>query len=87
MAHGLFRSGVRLNGFGGALLVDGAVCVVAVGLASLTNSRPATITSLIGFELVASPLLLRDSSLGSIRRVMLDSPCCTSRRRFRAARR
>jgi ABC-type transport system involved in multi-copper enzyme maturation permease subunit len=62
-----------LNGFGWALLVDGAVCVVAVGLASLTNSRPATITSLIGFELVASPLLLQDSSLGSIRKVMLDS--------------
>jgi hypothetical protein len=62
-----------LNGFGWALLVDGAVCVVAVGLASLTNSRPATITSLIGFELVASPLLLQTSSLGSIRRVLLDS--------------
>jgi ABC-type transport system involved in multi-copper enzyme maturation permease subunit len=62
-----------LDGFGWALLVNGAVCVVAVGLASLTTSRPATITTLIGFELVASPLLLQTSSLGSIRKVLLDS--------------
>jgi ABC-type transport system involved in multi-copper enzyme maturation permease subunit len=62
-----------LNGLGWVLLVDGAVCVVAVGLASLTNSRPATITVLIGFELVASPLLLQATTLGSVRRVLLDS--------------
>jgi hypothetical protein len=62
-----------LNGLGWALLVDGTVCVVALGLASLTNSRPATITTLIGFELVASPLLLQTSSLGSVRHVLLDS--------------
>lgn len=62
-----------LQGFGWALLVDGVVCVVAVGLASLTNSRPATITTLVGFELVASPLLLADSSLGSVRKALLDS--------------
>jgi hypothetical protein len=49
------------------------VCVVALGLASMTNSRPATITALIGFELVASPLLLQQSSLGSARKVLLDA--------------
>lgn len=62
-----------LNGLGWALLVDGAVCVVAVGLASLTTSRPATITTLVGFELVASPLLMQTSSLGSARKALLDS--------------
>ena len=62
-----------LDGLGWALLVDGAVCVVAVGLASLTTSRPATITALIGFELVASPLLMQTSSLGSARKALLDS--------------
>lgn len=62
-----------LNGFGWALLVNGAVCVVAVGVGSLTNSRPATITTLIGFELVASPLLLQATSLGSARKALLDS--------------
>lgn len=62
-----------LQGLGWALLANGAVCVVAVGLASLINSRPATITVLIGIQLVASPLLLRASSLGSVRKVLLDN--------------
>ena len=48
------------------------VCVVAIGLASLTGSRPGTITALIGWQLVLSPLLVRSSSLGSIRRGLLD---------------
>ena len=62
-----------LAGLGWALLVDGAVCVVAVGLASLTQSRPATITALIGFELVASPVLLQTRSLGHARAALLDA--------------
>ncbi len=62
-----------LEGLGWTLLVDGVVCVVAVGLASLTSSRPATITALIGLELVASPLLLQQSSLGGARKALLDS--------------
>jgi len=62
-----------LQGLGWALLVDGVVCVVAVGLASLTNSRPATITTLIGIQLVASPLLLRATALGSVRKALLDN--------------
>jgi ABC-type transport system involved in multi-copper enzyme maturation permease subunit len=53
-------------------LANGAVCVVAVGLASLIGSRPATITSLIGWQLVASPLLLQSGSLGSVREALLD---------------
>lgn len=65
--------GTILNGLGWALLVDGVVCVVAVGLASLTTSRPATITALVGVELVASPLLLQDATLGSVRKALLDS--------------
>ncbi len=62
-----------LQGLGWALLANGAVCVIAVGLASLLNSRPATITVLIGLELVASPLLMRASSLGSVRKLLLDN--------------
>jgi ABC-type transport system involved in multi-copper enzyme maturation permease subunit len=64
---------VLWQGLGWALLVDGVVCVVAVGLASLTLSRPATITTLIGFELVASPLLLQTSSFASLRPALLDA--------------
>jgi hypothetical protein len=53
-------------------LANGTLCIVAVGLASLLGSRPATITSLIGWQLVASPLLLQSGSLGSARKVLLD---------------
>ncbi len=62
-----------LQGYGWVLLVDGVVCVIAVGLASLTQSRPATITGLVGIELVASPVLLQSSSLGSARKALLDA--------------
>ena len=41
-------------------LANGVVCVIAIGLASLTGSRPGTITALIGWELVLSPLLVQE---------------------------
>ncbi|MBV9000387.1 MAG: hypothetical protein JO304_15095 [Solirubrobacterales bacterium] len=53
-------------------LANGLVCVIAIGLASLTGSRPGTITALIGWELVLSPLLLQATSLGSARNGLLD---------------
>jgi ABC-type transport system involved in multi-copper enzyme maturation permease subunit len=61
-----------LNGFLFVLLATGVVCVVAVGLAALTNSRPASITALIGWQLVASPLISQISSLGSSREGLLS---------------
>lgn len=62
-----------LQGYGWAVLVDGAVCLLALGIASLTLSRPATITALIGFELVASPLLMQSASLGNLRQALPDA--------------
>jgi ABC-type transport system involved in multi-copper enzyme maturation permease subunit len=56
-----------LEALGFTLLATGVVCVVAVGFASLTTSRPATITALIGWQLVASPLIANVGSLGSAR--------------------
>jgi hypothetical protein len=56
-----------LNGLGFTLLATGVVCTVAVGFASLTTSKPAAITVLIAWELVASPLLANISSLGRVR--------------------
>ena len=47
-----------------ALLATGTICAVAVGFAALTGSRPAALTVLIGWQLVASPLLAGISSLG-----------------------
>jgi hypothetical protein len=46
--------------------------VIAIGVASLTGSRPGTITALIGWQLVLSPLLVQSTSLGSIRNGLLD---------------
>jgi ABC-type transport system involved in multi-copper enzyme maturation permease subunit len=57
---------------GWVVLANGTLCVVAVGLASLVGSRPATVTALIGWQLVASPVLLQSGSLGSVRQVLLD---------------
>jgi len=59
--------GLILEALGFVLLAEGVVCAVAVGLGSLTGSKPATITSLIGWQLVASPLIASIGSLGSAR--------------------
>jgi ABC-type transport system involved in multi-copper enzyme maturation permease subunit len=59
------------NSLGFVLLSNGIVCVVAVGLASLTSSRPATLTVLIGWQLVASRLIASIKSLGNSRDAIL----------------
>jgi ABC-type transport system involved in multi-copper enzyme maturation permease subunit len=56
-----------LNGLGFTLLATGVICTVAVGFASLTTSKPAAITVLIAWQLVASPLIANISSLGRVR--------------------
>jgi ABC-type transport system involved in multi-copper enzyme maturation permease subunit len=61
-----------LNGLGFSLLSTGVVCAVAVGFASLTASRPAALTVLIGWQLVASPILASISSIGSVRKALLS---------------
>jgi hypothetical protein len=53
-------------------LANGVVCVIAIGVASLSGSRPGTITALIGWELILSPMLVQSSSLGSARNGLLD---------------
>ncbi len=61
-----------LNGLGFLLLATGVVCVVAVGFAALTTSKPASITALIGWQLVASTLIAQIESLGSSRKGLLS---------------
>ncbi len=63
---------VLLNGLGFSLLSTGVICAVAVGFSSLTASRPAALTVLIGWHLVASPILANISSLGDSRRIVLS---------------
>ena len=61
-----------LNGLGFAVLATGVICTVAVGFASLTTSKPAALTALIGWQLVASPLIASISSLGTERDAVLS---------------
>jgi ABC-type transport system involved in multi-copper enzyme maturation permease subunit len=60
-----------MKAFGFLLLAVGIVCTVAVGLASLLTSRPAALTTFIGWQLVASPIIASISSLGDARRIVL----------------
>ncbi len=55
------------NSLGWSLLASAMMCLVAVGFASLTNSKPAAIIALIAWLVVASPLLASIKSLGSSR--------------------
>lgn len=64
--------GLFAEGFGFTLLSTGAVCAVAVGFASLTASRAVALTVLIGWQLVASPILANIGSLGSLRKAILS---------------
>lgn len=61
-----------LDGLGFTLLSTGMLCVVAVGFASLTTSKPAAIIALIAWQIVASPLLANIGSLGSTREGLLS---------------
>jgi ABC-type transport system involved in multi-copper enzyme maturation permease subunit len=61
-----------LNGLGFTILTTGVICAVAVGFAALTASRPTALTALIGWVLVASPIIVGISSLGSSRKLVLS---------------
>ena len=62
-----------LESLGWLMLANSVACAIAVGVASLTGSRPGTITALIAWELVLSPLIVQSASLGSLRRGVLMS--------------
>jgi len=63
---------LAINGLLFTLFSTGIVCVVAVGLSSLIGSRPAALTVLIGWQLVASRILENIESLGSARKLILS---------------
>lgn len=64
--------GLILEGLGFVAIETGVICIVALGFASLTNSRPAAIVTLIGVDLLVSPILANITSLGSARRALLN---------------
>ncbi|MGD0453370.1 MAG: hypothetical protein ABSB69_07215 [Solirubrobacteraceae bacterium] len=61
-----------INGLLFTLFSTGIVCVVAVGFSSLVGSRPAALTVLIGWQLIASRILENIESLGSSRKLILS---------------
>ena len=61
-----------LDGFGFSMLSTAVICTVAVGFAAVTASRPAALTALIGWQLVASPILANINSLGNSRKLILS---------------
>jgi ABC-type transport system involved in multi-copper enzyme maturation permease subunit len=63
---------LALNGLLFTLFSTGIVCVVAVGLSALIGSRPAALTVLIGWQLVASRILENIESLGGSRKLILS---------------
>jgi ABC-type transport system involved in multi-copper enzyme maturation permease subunit len=60
-----------LEGLGFVLLATGVLCAVAVGFASLINSKPGAIIALIAWQVIASPLISSISSLGKGRNFVL----------------
>lgn len=66
-------SGQRLvDGFGFTVLSTGVICAIAVSFASLTASRPAALVVLIGWHLIASPILAGIESIGKVRDAILS---------------
>ncbi len=61
------------QGYGWLLLGTGFALIIALGLASLIGSRAASIGVLLGWQLVASPLLLQVRSLGAARQALYTS--------------
>lgn len=55
------------------MLANTVVCAMAVGLGSVTGSRGVTLTAVIGWQTVATQLLLQTTSLGSARGGLLDA--------------
>ena len=66
------RASQMLDGFGFSMLSTAVICTVAVGFAAVTASRPAALTALIGWQLVASPILANINSLGNSRKLILS---------------
>ena len=67
-----------LDGVGFSLLSTGVICAIAVGLGAVSPSRPATLTALIGWQLIASPILANISSLGNFSSCRLMPFCVRS---------
>ncbi len=62
---------VVLQGAAWVALSSAITCALAVGVGSITGSRAVTLTGVIGWQTVATQLLINVTSLGSVRNVLL----------------
>lgn len=62
-----------LQGAAWVALANSLLATLAVGIGSVTGSRGVTLTALIGWEMVATPIILNISSLGSVRDLPLTA--------------
>lgn len=60
-----------LQGAAWIALANSMLAVLAVGIGSLTGSRAVTLTAVIGWQMVATQLILNVTSLGSVRELLL----------------
>jgi hypothetical protein len=65
--------GLVLQGAGWIALSNSILAALAVAVGSLTGSRGVTLTAVIGWQMVATPIILNVTSLGSVREVLLTS--------------
>ena len=65
--------GLVLQGAAWIGLSNSILAALAVGVGSLTGSRGVTLTAVIGWQLVATQILLTVTSLGSVRQLLLTS--------------
>lgn len=63
---------VILEGYGWVALATSVFASLSVGVGSLTGSRAVTLTAVIGFQTVATQLLLNIPSLGSVRDALIS---------------
>lgn len=65
--------GLVLQGAAWIALANSILAALAVAVGSVTGSRGVTLTALIGWQLVATQIILGVTSLGSVRDVLLTS--------------
>jgi hypothetical protein len=62
-----------LQGAGWIALANSILAALAVGVGSVTGSRAVTLTAVIGWQTIATTIILNTSSLGSVRNLLLTS--------------
>lgn len=71
--HATPSFGLILRGAAWIAVVSAALAAVSIGVGSATGSRALTLTGVIGFQAIITPVLLNSSSLGEPREALLTA--------------